>query len=79
MPSGAEVCTGTDVMIFKNIFAEKCQKSAFFVQNNASLRKIWNITLFLKKFRRKFSKIAENVTITSTAGVPVHKYDGDRT
>jgi hypothetical protein len=56
---------GTDVMIWKNIFAEKFTKTlAFFAQTNARFCKSCdhNIGFWEKRqfFRRKLSKIAEN-------------------
>jgi hypothetical protein len=53
-----------DVMIFKNIFAKKSAKMAFFTQNKAKLCSNLIITLIFEKkrqfVRRKLSKIAEN-------------------
>jgi hypothetical protein len=53
----------TDVMIFKNIFAEKIsEKLAFLTQNKAKLCKILIIAFWdqCQFFCRKLSKIAEN-------------------
>jgi hypothetical protein len=65
---------GTDVMIFKNIFAEKFSKKlAFFTQNKAKLCKILIITLVFEKnanfFAENCRKSQKIVIITSTPGI----------
>jgi hypothetical protein len=48
---------GTDVMIFKNIFAKKfTKKIAFFTQNKAKLRKLLIMTLVFEKNANIFTK-----------------------
>jgi hypothetical protein len=42
--------SGTDAMIYKNIFAGKnCEKLAFLTQNKAKLCKIWIMHWFVRK------------------------------
>jgi hypothetical protein len=65
------VWPGTDVLIFKNIFAEKfSEKMAFLTQNNAKLCKILIITLGFEKnanfFAENCRKLQKIVIITST-------------
>jgi hypothetical protein len=66
--------SGTDVMIFKNIFAEKFgKKLAFLTQNKAKLCKILIITLVFEKSAKFFAENCQKsqkiVIITSTPQV----------
>jgi hypothetical protein len=75
--SCTRICSksGTDVIIFKTIFAERFgKKSAFFVQKTAEFCKNWIVPLVFQKnvsfFRRKLAKI---VNKTSTPGLKTVK------